>query len=264
MRTLSRCSVITFWAAPTTVARSAPSVEFRQVGAEAGAGARLDRAQALEIAGVTGLSVTEAAFRLASGARWIGLERNGVVASSGWVSSGATRVGEIGAWFVPAPGSAYVWDCFTLPDFRGHGLYHDLLAAAIRSVQPFGVRTVWIAVEWDNWRSVAGIIHAGFQPVGAVASVPVWRTRAHVLVPAANDEHQLLLTLRRSISTSSPTGLAAISEPMRNCDPSRLAGDKHRQWPERSDRGRGLFPTNRGALERPSTRTVDPDERQAS
>jgi GNAT superfamily N-acetyltransferase len=238
MTSAGRDSVVTFWSAPPADGRSDVTIAGRRVVFQSDVSPEPSTIRA--IATTTGLTPAEVEERLAAGATWLGLEWEDVVASFGWMSAAATTVGELGLQFAPEPESAYVWDCVTLPAFRGQGLYRDLLLAARRAIRPPGTRLLWIATAWDNWRSIAGIIHAGFQPVGAVATrASNWE---HVLIPASEAPVELVRELERSI----------------------LADGEHRQGTEGAHRGRRFFAANRRTLERPGARAVDPNVREAS
>jgi ribosomal protein S18 acetylase RimI-like enzyme len=63
-----------------------------------------------------------------------------------------------------APDEAYIWDCVTLPTYRGRGLYSALLAYMLAELREAGVRRTWIGASLDNQASIKGFMNAGFQP----------------------------------------------------------------------------------------------------
>jgi GNAT superfamily N-acetyltransferase len=246
MRLQPPWSVVGFWIAATSDARPGPDDDYREVRWETGTRRDLDLAMA--IARATGLEATEVHCRFTAGSRWIYLERDGAVVSNGWVSTGQTWIGELGCWFTPAGGSVYVWDCQTSPRYQGQGLYPALLQSAISAAHQTADKAVWIGVEWDNWRSIGGIIRAGFRPVGVVAGVSPRPSRAIKIVPSAGASDAAVLALRQSISVRRGV----------------LSHREHRQRPQSPGDWSRLLAADRRTLEGPSTGSVDPDLRESA
>ena len=46
-----------------------------------------------------------------------------------------------------APGEVYIWDCATLPAYRGQGLYPALLAHIVKELSAEGLRRAWIGAD---------------------------------------------------------------------------------------------------------------------
>ncbi len=82
----------------------------------------------------------------------------------GWLSFGQEGVGELERAFRLPPGEAYVWDCATLPAYRGRHLYSALLTHLLAALAAEGVRRVWIGASLENRPSIRGFQRAGFQP----------------------------------------------------------------------------------------------------
>lgn len=61
------------------------------------------------------------------------------------------------------PGSAYIWNCFTAPQFRNRGLYRNGLRSGLAVCATEGIDRVYIACEQNNAASVKGILAAGFR-----------------------------------------------------------------------------------------------------
>jgi ribosomal protein S18 acetylase RimI-like enzyme len=86
------------------------------------------------------------------------------IVAYGWVSQGRECVGELERAFRMQPGEAYIWDCATLPDYRGRGVYSALLGYMLAELRGAGVGRVWIGAALDNRPSIKGFENAGFQP----------------------------------------------------------------------------------------------------
>lgn len=89
----------------------------------------------------------------------------GQLAAYGWLTFDKEEIGELGLSVRLLPGEAYIWDCATLPAFRGQRLYPALLASILGELQRTGFQRVWIGMDADNLPSKTGAVLAGFQPV---------------------------------------------------------------------------------------------------
>jgi GNAT superfamily N-acetyltransferase len=146
------------------------TAEFRQLGP----------ASSEWLASIMGApSVEEVRRRFRSGGRCYTAWVDGHLASYGWVSFDEEYVGEFNLRVRLLPGEAYVWDCFTLPAYRRHGLYSALLAHVLCNLEAGPVCRAWIGADADNVASQRGIARAGFR---AVADMVLARVLAIRLV----------------------------------------------------------------------------------
>ena len=129
----------------------------------------------------------------------------GILAAYGWVSFDEQEIGELGLRLRLMPGEAYIWDCATLPAYRGQRLYPALLGWMVRHLQSEGLRRLWIGADSDNVASQKGMARAGFQPIADIflpddstTSRPWIRDRPGVPQLVAQDLHQMLPGLQRS------------------------------------------------------------------
>lgn len=88
-----------------------------------------------------------------------------VLAAYGWITFDQEHIGELGLSVRLAKGEAYIWDCGTLPAYRGQRLYPALLAHMLTVLQRAGYQRVWIGTDSDNFPSQRGVALVGFQPV---------------------------------------------------------------------------------------------------
>jgi ribosomal protein S18 acetylase RimI-like enzyme len=88
-----------------------------------------------------------------------------------WLSTGRQRVGELARELVLPDGDAYVWDCATLPQFRGRGLYTLLLREMVRTLGAEGQRRIWIGASAANAASHRAFASAGFRPAIAMTAL---------------------------------------------------------------------------------------------
>ncbi len=159
----------------------------------------------LTVARASELTATEVACRLARGSRCIAVLVNGQVATTCWVSERGEWLGELEGWFVPDASEAYVWDCTTRSVFRGNHLYPYLLRQTLQRLSSNGIRGVWIATEWSNWRSARGVTRAGFRPVGAVVCIRLGRLRWQWVVADPGAPTDQVNALRAGLTRSAPT-----------------------------------------------------------
>jgi ribosomal protein S18 acetylase RimI-like enzyme len=125
---------------------------------------------------------------------WVGSQ----VAAYGWVSFQEEYIGELNLWIHLQPGEAYIWDCVTLPAFRGQHLYSALLSYMLAELRKEPLQRVWIGANLDNQPSQKGIARAGFQ---AVADMVIARVLAMRLVWVAGrpDVPESLVTEARRV-----------------------------------------------------------------
>jgi ribosomal protein S18 acetylase RimI-like enzyme len=108
---------------------------------------------------------TEVLQRLARGKRCYAACVEGQIASYGWVTFDEERIGELGLSIRMQAGEAYIWDCATLPAYRGLRLYPALLVYMLKELRAKGLQRIWIGTDLDNVASQKGVILVGFQPV---------------------------------------------------------------------------------------------------
>jgi GNAT superfamily N-acetyltransferase len=89
----------------------------------------------------------------------------GELATYGWVTFDEELIGELRLRVRLAPGEAYIWDCATLPEYRGLRLYPALLWHMINDLRAAGLQRIWIGADADNLPSQTGIVLCGFQPI---------------------------------------------------------------------------------------------------
>ena len=87
------------------------------------------------------------------------------IVTYGWVTFDEEHIGELGLTIRLRKGEAYIWDCATLPAYRGQRLYPALLAHMLRALAAQGVHHVWLGTDADNIPSQKGVALVGFRPV---------------------------------------------------------------------------------------------------
>jgi len=103
--------------------------------------------------------------RLQSKRRCFSLKIDGQIASYGWVTHGVECVGELERQFHLHDDEAYIWDCGTVPAWRGQHCYSALLSQLIYRLHHEGIPRIWIGASRQNQPSIQGIANAGFQRV---------------------------------------------------------------------------------------------------
>lgn len=119
------------------------------------------------------------------------MTRDGDVLSYCWVSSGRERIGESECDLELPPGMAYIWDCATLPPYRGRGLYSALMHHIAAELQHDGCHRVWVAASWSNHASRRGIVKVGFEHVATIVHLCVGPWRATRLVSTATTSPEI-------------------------------------------------------------------------
>lgn len=144
-----------------------------------GLAARLARVDAEAVPALAqAMGLADAALvleRLAGQRRCYGAWVDGALVAYGWVTFDEEEIGELGVRVRLAPGEAYVWDCATLPAYRGQRLYPALLSYISRELRAEGFERVLIGADTDNLPSQQGMIRAGFQPLADMQMYPARR-----------------------------------------------------------------------------------------
>jgi len=138
-----------------------PGVRFAPVGG----------AEAAALASAMELAESEVLARLARGCRVIAAWHGDDVASYCWISVHRERVGELARDLTLPAGESYVWDCATVPRYRGRGLYRSLLRQIAETLAGEGQRRVWIGASSTNAASNRTFATVGFRPAASVVSV---------------------------------------------------------------------------------------------
>ena len=111
------------------------------------------------------ITLNEITSRLESGRQCYAARVDGQIAAYGWVSFEYEDIGELNLRMKLVPGEAYIWDCATMPAFRGNLLYSALLIYILGSLRTQNICRAWIGADLDNIASQKGIAHAGFHHV---------------------------------------------------------------------------------------------------
>jgi GNAT superfamily N-acetyltransferase len=130
--------------------------------------------------------------RLQNNRRCFTLKIAGQVAAYGWVTHGIENVGELERQFNLYNDEAYIWDCGTVPAWRGQRLYSALLSHMIYHLHGEGVSRIWIGASRLNQPSVQGFVNAGFQPVVDVIYRRFYRLTLFWIYQAISAGHPLV------------------------------------------------------------------------
>jgi len=84
------------------------------------------------------------AMRFGRGCRAFARIVDDEVVAYGWLSAGREWVGELAVYVEPAPGEAYVWNCFTVEAHRRRGHYRRVLEGIVSVARSEGLRRLWI------------------------------------------------------------------------------------------------------------------------
>lgn len=95
---------------------------------------------------------------------------NDVPAAFGWMALGKAKIGELNREFILPIDEAYLWNFRTFENYRGMGIYTELLKFILRTEQQ-KINRFWIMHAPENKASERGIIKAGFQFAGPVSVI---------------------------------------------------------------------------------------------
>ncbi len=97
--------------------------------------------------------------------RCFSLKIDSQIACYGWVTHGVEHVGELERHFNLPDDEAYIWDCATVPAWRGQRCYSALLSQILVRLHAEGVSRLWIGASRQNQPSIQGMVNAGFKQV---------------------------------------------------------------------------------------------------
>lgn len=115
--------------------------------------------------------VEQARWRLSRGWRLWLASAGGSVAAGAWTID--RRAGYAAKAIPLLDQDVAILDCFTLPAFRGRGIYPQLLSWVCVRLRMTGVRRAWIAANERNRASIRGIEKAGFLEVIRYETYPI-------------------------------------------------------------------------------------------
>ncbi len=124
---------------------------------------------------------------------------DGRLVTYGWVTFDEEGIGELGLSICLKEGEAYIWNCATLPAYRGQRLYPALLTYIMGELQRSGVRRVWIGTDTDNLPSQSGLVLAGLQPIGDIFISHVLTMRRAWLRGRPGAPEQLVTDVRHAL-----------------------------------------------------------------
>jgi len=132
---------------------------------------------------------------------------DGKLATYGWVTFDEEGIGELGLNFRLKASEAYIWDCTTLPAYRGLRLYPALLAYILGELQGLGLHRAWIGADTGNLTSQSGLALVGFQPVVDVFITHVSTARQAWVRGRPGVPEQLVTDIRHALFATGKTRL---------------------------------------------------------
>jgi GNAT superfamily N-acetyltransferase len=85
-----------------------------------------------------------------------------------WISFNRAHISEIKRTFTLSAGQAYIYHCFTHPDFRGRGTFPFTLSNISDYLRRTGVEDIFISSAENNRSSNEGIVKAGFSVISRI------------------------------------------------------------------------------------------------
>jgi phospholipase/carboxylesterase len=123
----------------------------------------------------------------------------GRLATYGWVTFDEEDIGELSLSIRLKAGEAYIWNCATLPAYRGQRLYPALLTHIVGELHQQGVHRIWICTDADNLPSQSGVVLAGLQPIGDVFTSRVLTMRRAWLRERPGISERLVMDARQAL-----------------------------------------------------------------
>lgn len=149
------------------------------------------------LAGINNLPKDEVRYRLANdNSAYVALYKN-KPAAFGWSAAGKALIGELNHEMILPIGHKYLWNFRTAEEFRGMGIYPQLLQYIIRK-ESRSTLCFWILHSPENMSSEKGILKAGFRCISKVSVKDLDRV---MVSDHADEEHDSLLSLGFDLSS---------------------------------------------------------------
>ena len=113
----------------------------------------------------------QAAERLRDGQAYAIAHHEAEVVAYCWLAFTPVWVGEIGHAVVPGPEDVYLYDAFTMPGWRGRGLFSAMISPLLALARSRHRKRALIFVDAGNRASRRAIERAGFEIVHTVSRV---------------------------------------------------------------------------------------------
>jgi GNAT superfamily N-acetyltransferase len=153
------------------------------------------------------------ATRMARGCRCFGAWLGDELAGYGWLSTGPEWIGELELLITPREREGYIWNCFTLTDFRRRGALRALLAGIRELAHAEGLSRLWIgSVAMPAERAFGP---SGFTPALLFASELIAGYRWIQVAPVAGTD-PALVTAAHQVMAVPPGRFLRQSHPRRH------------------------------------------------
>ncbi len=106
--------------------------------------------------------------RLRGGHRCYVARHADLVVSTSWLATRSASSEYLQCAIDLAAGDAYLFDAFTLPEYRGQGIAHALCMQQLRDLQQAGYRRAIRATVPENVVALRAHTQMGFHPVGMI------------------------------------------------------------------------------------------------
>lgn len=103
----------------------------------------------------------------------------GQIVSGGWIAVRQRWIDYLGCAIDMAPGDAYSYDKFTLPDYRGNGIFNAVRAHHLRHLRAAGYRRAVVTVVPENKSSVRDIYKGGYRLCGMIGRIKIGPWQRH-------------------------------------------------------------------------------------
>ena len=125
----------------------------------------------------------DAIVRLHAGEMCFVARHDGLIVAADWITVLPIRLSYLDCPLDLAPGDVHIYDKFTLPAYRGHGISNALRMHHLRYLQRAGYRRAVVAVLPENASSLRDILKGGYRPCGMTGRIKVGPWQWHFRTP---------------------------------------------------------------------------------
>jgi len=94
-----------------------------------------------------------------------------------WIAFNEAYAGELERKLLISPGAAYMYDGYTVSEYRGLGIAPKVMAEAFVHLYRKGIRNVYACIRYNNFPSIRYVQKEGFRKIGAIIFTAIFRFR---------------------------------------------------------------------------------------
>jgi len=96
-----------------------------------------------------------------------------------WIAFNEAYAGELERKLRIDPDSAYIYDTYTVPEYRGLGIAPKVMEKAFSYLYERGIRKVYVCIRHNNFPSLRAAQKEGFRKIGSITYTRIFMLRLY-------------------------------------------------------------------------------------